>query len=99
MSLFPHRINYIHDGIMSMQVWKLYNEVYTDDIPAILWDGERVKLSSWTMPLNLSPKAEVTCLSILTNVVGHLWPLVVAGDKFQCLPAPSMSSNFGVMAL
>ena len=74
---------------MSMQVWKLYNE-YTDDIPAILWDGEWVKLSSQTMPLNLSPKAEVTCLSVLTDVAGHLWPPVVAGDKFQCLPAPSM---------
>jgi hypothetical protein len=64
-----------------MRVWKLSDEVYTDYVPAVLWNGERMKLSDWMMPLNLSLKAEIACLHILTDVAGHLWPPVIAGDK------------------
>jgi hypothetical protein len=64
-----------------MRVWKLSDEVYADDVPAVLWNGEQMKLSNWTTLLNLSLKAEIACLCILTDVVGHLWPPVIAGDK------------------
>ena len=70
-----------------MRVWKFHNEIHADVIPAVLWSWERVKLSSRTASLNLSPETGVTCFHILANVAGHLWPPVVAGDKLQRLPA------------
>jgi hypothetical protein len=82
-----------------MQVRKLSDEVYADYVPMVLRNGEWMKLSDWTMPLNLSPKAEIACLRILINVAGHLWPPVIAGDKLWCLPVSDVSCNFGVMML
>jgi hypothetical protein len=66
---------------MSMRVRKLSDEVYADYVPTVLRNGERMKLSDRTMPLNLSPKAEIARLHILTDVAGHLWPPVIARDK------------------
>ena len=82
-----------------MQVWEFHNEVHTNDIPAALQSWEWVELSDWVASLNLSPKAGVTCLHILANVVRHLWPPVVAGDELQCLPASRMTRYSGVMVL
>ena len=44
-----------------------------------------------------SPEAHVTSGDIPAYVPGHLWPPVISGDQFQCLPSSGMSSKFGVM--
>src|SRR5882762_9152806 len=79
MSSFPHGIYYIHDGIMSVCVWKFANEVHTEDVPTVLRNGERMKLSGWAPSLDLGPETDVARPSILTNVSGHLWPPVAPG--------------------
>src|SRR5882757_4320996 len=99
MSSFPHGIYYIHDGIMSMCVWKFANEVHTEDVPTVLWNGERMKLSGWAPSLDLGLETDVARPSILTNVSGHLWPPVAPGDKLQRFPASRVACNLGVMVL
>src|SRR5882757_6850164 len=83
MSLFPHGVYHIHNGIMSMRIRKFTNEVHTDDIPVALWSGEGMEFSGWATPLNLCPETDVACPHILTNVSRHLWPPVAPGYKLQ----------------
>src|SRR5882757_3489767 len=87
MSLFPHGIYHIHDGIMSMCVWKFTNEVHAEDVPTVLWNGEQMELTDWVVSVNLRPETHLACPSILTNVSQHLWPPVALGDKLQGFPA------------
>jgi hypothetical protein len=49
--------------------------------------------------LQLSSAAEVTGLDVLTNVVRHLWPPVVASDQFEGLESTWVAGNVGVMVL
>jgi hypothetical protein len=64
-----------------MRVREFHDEVHTDGIPAVLRSWEWVKLSDWVALLNFSPEAGITCLHVLANIAGHLWPPVVAGDE------------------
>jgi hypothetical protein len=99
MSSFPYGIYHIHDSIMSMCIWKFVNEVHSEDVPTVLWNGEQMKLSSWVLLLDLHPETDVTCPGILTNISGHLWPPVAPGDKLQGFPASKVACNLGVMVL
>ena len=99
MSPLAHRVHHIHDGIMSMCLRELSDEVHTYNIPAIVWYGKGMELSGWTTTLNLCPETKVACPCVLTNIPRHLWPLVVLGNEFQSLPASRMPRNLGVMVL
>jgi hypothetical protein len=99
MCSFPYRIHHIHDGIVFMCVRKFTDEIHAEDVPAVLWNGERMELSDWAASLDLRPETDVACLNILTNVSQHLWPPVVPGDKLQGFPASGVACNLGVMVL
>jgi hypothetical protein len=64
-----------------------------------LWDCNCFEFTHWQLLLCLCPEAEVAGFAILANVVGHLWPPVVAGYQFQCFPLTGMSGNVGVVVL
>jgi hypothetical protein len=49
--------------------------------------------------LYFSPVAQITGLDIDADVVGHLWPPIIAGYQFECLKAACMSSDACIMVL
>jgi hypothetical protein len=99
MNSFLHGIYHIHDGIVSMCIWKFTNEVHADDVPTVLQNGEWMELSGWAVSLNLCLETDVTCPHILTNVSQHLWSPVAPGYELQGFPASRVACNLGVMML
>ena len=45
----------------------------------------------------LSPQVQITGTDILTDISGHLRPLITLRHKFQCLPMFCMPSYLGIM--
>jgi hypothetical protein len=71
VSLFPYRVHHIHDCVIPMGLGEFDYEVHVDGIPTAFWNWEGVEFSNRMPPLNLGPKAEVTCLHLLGDIWGH----------------------------
>jgi len=45
------------DGVVPARLWEFYDEIYTDDFPAFIWDRKRVKFSNREAALGLGSEA------------------------------------------
>ena len=77
MSLFPHRVYHIHNGIVFMRVRKFTNEVHTDDVPVALWSGERMRYGQIAFYRTFTYQVPITLLIsyIFNSYIFHIYLL------------------------
>ena len=99
MASFTHRVDYDHRSVHSMCIGEFDNEVDANDIPSSFGYWKWVQFSEQFAFLCLCLKTHIASLAVPSNVARHVQPPVAPRNKFESLPMPCMSPNFGVMVL
>jgi hypothetical protein len=58
-----------------------------------------MELAKGSLTLYISPVAQITVLNIDADVMGHLWPPIIAGYQLEGLKAACMSGDVCIMVL
>jgi hypothetical protein len=95
---FGKGVNNNHDGIITIGLRKLDNEVHTDMVPTAVRNSKGLKFSKGSLPDGLGPKTHVTGAGVESNELRHARPPIVPRHKLQGLPTSRVSSKSGVMA-
>ncbi len=98
MRPFGEGVHYHHDCVVTIRLWEFNDEVYTDGVPSCLGCRQWLQVAGRKSFVNFRPHTEVAGRRVLTYVPQHLWPPVVAADKFKGLPSPGVSSYSAVVA-
>ena len=79
------------DGIVSLRLWQLSNQVDTDDLPGLRGNVMRVKWIMRALPDGFGSLALLTPFYILPDVPGYPWSPVIASNQFMSLVSSWMS--------
>ena len=84
-------------GVVAVTLEEFHDQVDQDNLPVTVWDMVGHELSHWGCRKRLHSVPEVTAFHILSNVMSHTRPPVIACYQFSRFPPPQVSSHQGVV--
>ena len=83
--------------VIAMTLGEFRDQVDRDNLSSMVWNTVGHDLSHWGCQKHLHSVTEVTAFHILSNIMSHARPPVVAHYQFGHFPLSQMSSYQGVM--
>jgi hypothetical protein len=97
--MFSYAVNDVHNCVISMGLGQFNYEVNTDRVPWCRRCLRGMELTEGSSMLQLRPITQVAGFDVDANVVGHLWPPIVARYELQGLEVACMSGDARIMVL
>ena len=97
MNLLGEAVHHHADGIVSLRLRQLSNQIDADDLPGLRGDVVGVERIVRALPDGFDPLALSTPLDVLPDVPVDPWPPVIASDQLMGLVPSRVSCHGGVM--
>ena len=97
MALLGQAIHSDEYGVIAVTLGEFHDQVNQDNLPSMVWDTVGQELPHWGCQKYLCSITEVAAFHVLSNIMSHTRPPVVAHYQFGRFPPSQMSSHWGVV--
>ena len=90
-AVFGDRVDYHHNGVLSIGFQEFCDEINTYGIPWCVGNREQMQFPHWRLFDCFGMETHVTGGDIFAYVSRHLWPPVIPGYQLQSFPSSRVS--------